>query len=534
MRHTRGVAPTWALVLKVGIPVWIVGLLIIFAFVWSEAPQAASARDRAELAREIKTLSDQARAFTDLFSKTIELVLPSVVSISTTQTVKVQDMPFGPEDFFRFPDPFGFRDLPRRDRSQPRQREYRRPGFGSGFVIDAKEGYIVTNAHVVRDVKDEDIKITLSDGREVATLEVYRDPKTEVAIIKVEPDGLVPLEWGSSDDLRVGEWVIAIGSPMGLGNSATAGIISATSTKGRVFGRGGRGDLRQIPNLYAVEDYIQTDAAINPGNSGGPLVTLEGKVIGINTFIVSSTGASVGLGFAVPERIARPVVEALMETGRVVRGHLGASIINPEDITDAAAVQAFGMQNADDVLEKFHIKKDDKGVVVARLLKGAPAEKAGIEQGDLILSIGDTRTEDVDTLRNTVMSLKPGTEVEVSLRRKGRKKKTTMVIGEQPGEARRRAQGPNKLGLSAQTLTPEIAQARGYPERVKGVIITDVEPDGPAARAGLQVDDVIMDVGRTTVSSEMEFEQALRATGDREVVFRVRRGDDTRFVTVKP
>ena len=516
---------------------WSLAVLMLFGLSCGDMTTAATAQERAELAKEIEALNQQSAAFTELFSKTIELVLPSVVSVSTTRTETVAVTPFNPEDFFRLPDPFGFRGQPAPE--QPRQREFKRSGLGSGFVVDAKQGYIVTNSHVVEGVEAKDIKVTFSDGREVTAQKVFKDPKTEAAVIKIEPDGLEALEWGKSDEIRIGQWVMAIGSPMGLGNTVTTGIISATSTRERVFGRGGSGrsDLRIIQNPYAIEDYIQTDAAINPGNSGGPLVTLTGKVIGINTLIVSSTGGSVGLGFAVPERIARPVAEDLIASGRVIRGHLGVSILDPAQISEMREedlLEVFGMRNAEDVLNKFKIGKDAKGVLIADLLRGGPADKAKIEQGDLILSVAKTETPDTGALRDLVAAMKPGTKVEVTLMRKGRKEKVTAEIGEQPSDERAWAKGAAKLGVWVQTLTPDISRALGYPQDMEGVIIANVAADSPAARAGLQRNDVILDVGRTAVKNEEEFNRAIADLGEDGVVLRVRRGDDIRFVTVKP
>jgi len=524
----------WMGILKMGIPVWMVAALLACAIIWNGPPPEASAADRAELIKEIEKLNTQSRAFTELFSKAIELAMPSVVSISTTRVEKVTVPQFGPEDFFSFPDPF--RSRPQRDpRRQPRQREFKRSGLGSGFVVDAEHGYIVTNWHVVQGVKAEDITVNFSDGREVTALEVYGDSKTEVAVIKVEPDGLVASKWGTSDALRVGQWVIAIGSPLGYGNTVTTGIVSATTTKRRYFVGGKPRDL-QLRGGYAIEDYIQTDAAINPGNSGGPLITLNGKVVGINTFIATSTGGSVGLGFAVPERIAQPVVEDLIKRGRVVRGHLGVSIINPNEVTDEAAWELFGMRNTDEVFNEFRIKQDDKGVLVAQVLENGPADKAEIKQGDLILAIGKKETPDVDTLRALIADTKPGTGIEITLMRKGRKRKVPVTVGEQPGDARIWAQArePKALGLSVQTLTPEIAQARGYAERVKGVIVTDVEPGSRADEAGLEVDDVILDVNRKPVRTEEEFAEAIREISNEAIGLRVRRGDDVKNVVVKP
>ena len=449
---------------------------------------------------------------------------------------------FGPEDFFDLPDLFRERQPRRRGRPRApsREREFETPGLGSGFVIDAERGYVVTNAHVVRGVKAEDIRLTFLDGAEVTAEEVLRDPKTDVALIKIDPKNLLALEWGSSEDLRVGDWVVAIGSPMGFGNTVTAGIISATSTKDRLIVGGKRLPFRAIRDPYAFEDYIQTDAAINPGNSGGPLVTLGGKVIGINTLIISSTRAFAGLGFAVPERFAQPVVKALMEEGKVVRGHLGVSIIHPNDIDDGAARDMFGMDSAEEVLDRFHIKKDAEGALVAGVVPGGPAEEAGIERGDLIVSIDDTRTPDVDTVRGVIARTKPGTKVAVGIQRKGREKRIPVELGEQPegvvsvAAIMGRAFTHDELGLSVQTLTPEIAEALGYSKDLEGVVVTNVKSDSPAQRAGLQRNDVIIQIGRRAVTNVAEFKEAAEHPGPQGVAFLIKRGDETRFIPIRP
>ena len=373
----------------------------------AEAASAPSEKERQALAKEVEQLREQARPFTDLFVKTIELALPSVVSITTTRTVRVET----PSPEWPMPFPFENPNAPNRP-PRPRQRERGESvtGLGSGFVVDAAKGFVVTNAHVVRDVKPEHIKLTFQDGREVTAEKVLVDPRTDVAVIKIPADHLVALQWAGPEEIKRGQWVIAVGSPMGFGGSVTAGIISAPSTRHRFFGGGQPGEFRANPgDPYAVEDYIQTDAAINPGNSGGPLLSLDGKVIGINTLIVSSTFSSAGLGFAVPQRLARPVVEALIQNGRVVRGHLGVAIIEPSKIDDEAAWDLFRMRNADEVFNKYHLRKDDQGCVVEEVMPGGPADKAGIQEGDLIRAVGGTPTLDVDRLREVVAATPPGT-----------------------------------------------------------------------------------------------------------------------------
>ena len=499
----------------------------------AETASAPAEKERQALAKDVEQLREQARPFTDLFVKTIELALPSVVSITTTRTVRVE----APSEW-PLPFPFENPNVPRSP-ARPRQREHGESvtGLGSGFVVDAVKGFVVTNAHVVRDVKPENIKLTFQDGREVTAEKVLVDSRTDVAVIQIPADHLVALQWAGPEEIKRGQWVIAVGSPMGFGGSVTTGIISAPSTRHRFFNGGQPGAFTANPqDPYAVEDYIQTDAAINPGNSGGPLLSLDGKVIGINTLIVSSTFSSAGLGFAVPQRLARPVVETLIQNGHVVRGHLGVAIVEPSKIDDQAAWDLFKMRNADEVFNKFHLRKDDKGCVVEDVMPGGPADKAGIQEGDLLRAVGATPTLDVDRLREVVASTPPGTEVEVSLVRAGREQKITVTIGEQPtGEKNWAEEGPESstsedLGLAVQELTPELADALNYAEDLKGLIVTDVTADGPAAKARppVQRNDVILEVNGAAVKNIEEFDAAIRkAKSDKKenIALFVQRGE---------
>ena len=452
----------------------------------------ADAGEREDLRNEVKALYEKTSDFQKLFQKSIQLVMPSVVSISTTRTI-TRRMPTG--DMFIQPfDPFGRSPLPQQ--RQPKPREFKTNGLGSGFVARA-DGYIVTNFHVVDGVRAEDIKVIFADGKEYTAEGVMRDENTEVAVVKINAKGLQPLTWADSQNVNVGEWVIAIGSPLGLGNTVTTGIVSATSTRDRVIAEGERHDLSIIRQRtgYAIEDYIQTDAAINPGNSGGPLITLNGLVLGINTLIVSPTRSSAGLGFAVPEKIARTVVDQLIDKGRVVRGHLGVQIMDLGNLTDEAAMQGFEMHNADEVRRMYHILKNDKGVLVAGVMPEGPAARGGIEMGDLILSVDGAAIEDVPTLQGVIRKSQPGAKVDVAIQRKGRKQTLTVTLGEQPASqsavaAAGKTQTLGELGLTVQTLTPQVAEGLGYSADLRGIVVTDVAANSPAATAGLEVNDI--------------------------------------------
>ena len=528
---------------KAQIIAWLLAATLVLGLATCGAEEVAppmTPKERTALKKDIQSLAQQVEPINELFHKTIELVTPSVVSISTSKEVELQSLGDIPEDFFS-PWPFGpRRRLQPDNQPAPKQEQH---GLGSGFVIDAERGYVVTNYHVVDGVEAEDIKLTFSDGREVVAEKVFRDQKTEVAVIKIKPEGLVAMEWGDSKAVKTGQWVIAIGSPMGLGNTATMGIVSATSTRDRFFGAGQRGSLSVIgrQNPYAIEDYIQTDAAINPGNSGGPLVTLTGEVIGINTLIISSSRSSAGLGFSVPERIARPVVKSLIENGRVVRGHLGVSITEPGSITDESAKALYGKDSAEELLKSYGVNADDKGVLIVKTLPDGPADKAGLEEGDLIVQLDGKDLQDIETFRIAIAATAPGTEVQVTVRRKGKKLTKPVVLGEQPENADAWALGPQhhslqleKFGLKVQTLTPPVAEGLGYSRDLKGVIVTEVGPESAAAKAQLQRMDVIVSVGRKDIATVEEFQEALGAMDEKGLSLLIKRGEETVFLSLMP
>jgi len=530
----------------------VVGALMTVAAVTRGAAGAAAA-EREAAQKRLQELA-QGGNFADLFPAVADYVLPSVVAISTTQKVRRPELYFELPDpfrrFFRPFDPFGWgpderedepsereRDRRRRERILPREREFEQHGLGSGFVIDPR-GYIVTNNHVVRGIEAKDITITFLNGGSYVAKEVRRDPNTELAVIKVDGDGFPALSWGDSEKLRIGEWVMAIGNPMGFGHTVTAGIISAKTTEGRVFEGGKPRGVRVIDSPFAIEDYIQTDAAINPGNSGGPLVNLRGEVVGINTFIVSTTGASAGLGFAVPSRLANRVVTTLIEKGKVERGYLGIQFIDPDDLDDQAAWQFFDERNADKVLDKYHIKKTDKGVIVADVLPGTPAAKAGLEKGDLIVAFQGEPITEGKVFRLKVAETKPGTEVTLKVLRKGREREVKVTLAAQPSEVPAVAligKGTYRsedLGLSVQEINPAIARALGYEEDLKGLVVTHVEPGKPAAKAGVQRNDVILQVNRQDTTDVATFARTLEAIGNRELALLIRRGEMQEFVTI--
>ena len=325
------------------------------------------------------------------FSEIVTAVSPAVVNISTTKVVKRDQGPFFDDPFYDFFNPFHDFNAPRK---------WKEKSLGSGVIVSA-DGYIITNNHVVE--KSDEIKVTLLDRRTFKGAIVGADPKTDVAILKIDADNLLPLTWGDSDKLQVGEFVLAIGSPYGLSNTVTMGIISAV----------GRANV----GIADYEDFIQTDAAINPGNSGGPLVNIRGELIGINTAIFSRTGGYQGIGFAVPSNMVRLIMDQLIQQGKVTRGWVGVTI---QELTPELASE-FGL-------------KRSNGALVSDVAKDSPAAKAGILRGDIILEFNGKEVKDVSSLRNMVAQSKSGTEISMKILRSGKEFTVKIVIKELPRE----------------------------------------------------------------------------------------------------
>ncbi len=449
--------------------------------------------------------------FTDL----VEKQSASVVNISTTQVPKagVDGGDDAMQEFFRrygIPVPPG--GSPHGpggpgnggNGGGPRDGGGEQHSLGSGFVISA-DGYILTNAHVVQGA--DEIVVALTDKREFKAKVIGSDRKTDVALIKVEATGLVPVKTGDIDKLKVGEWVVAIGSPFGFESTVTKGIVSA---KGR-----------SLPQETLVP-FIQTDVPINPGNSGGPLFNLKGEVVGINSQIYSRTGGFMGLSFAIPIDVALDVSKQLRDSGKVTRGWLGVVI---QDVTT-------------DIAESFGLAKA-QGALVASLEKGGPADTSGLQVSDVITRFDGKPIKSREDLPRAVGATRPGSSVKVSVWRKGQNQDLTVAVGEMPGEeggglrpASRRTGGENpasKIGLSLGTLKDE---QRKELDLKGGVLVQDVS--GAAAKAGLQPGDVIISVNTADVSSVEEFNKALTATADRKAVaLLVRRGDSSRYITLK-
>lgn len=443
------------------------------------------------------------------FADVVEQVSPAVVNISVTK--EAQPVPatmfrgpqsrgnnFPDEDFFeRF---FGLPGM------VPREGQ-RMQGLGSGFLID-QSGYIVTNNHVIDGASK--VVVLLQNGDELDATLVGTDPKTDLALLKVESDKPLPaLKFGDSDSARVGDWVLAIGNPFGLGGSATAGIISA---RGR--------DIRSGP----YDDYMQIDAPINSGNSGGPVFNAAGEVIGVNTAIYSPNGGNVGIGFAIPAKVVQNVVDELRASGTVRRGWLGVQI---QDIDEELAA-GFGMDTA-------------KGALVGDVVENSPAAKAGVEVGDVIVSFDGKKVESAKGLSLAVAAANPDNKVPVKVLRDGKSKTLNVKLGEAEQQQAHNSldggknSGPaGELGLSLAELTDFYRQRLGLPEDVKGVVVTDVRPDSDAAEQGLRPGDVVSRIGSSKVDNMNDAMRAIkeaRSRGDRAALL-VRRNDAQQFVSV--
>ncbi len=410
------------------------------------------------------------------FSDLAEKARPGVVNIRTVKTMK------GGGPVFRhfFGNPFGeqnpFHGFPGPSPRGQAPRDFRQQSLGSGFIMD-REGHIVTNNHVIADA--DKIVVKLASGKEFDAKVVGRDPKTDLALIKIPASkDFTPLKTGDSEKLRVGTWVVAIGSPFGLEQTVTAGIVSA---KGRAIGAG------------PYDDFIQTDASINPGNSGGPLLDLDGNVVGINTAIMSGGGGNDGVGFAIPVNLAEEVIAQLMEKGAVTRAWLGV-----------------GIQDVDPGLAKYYKMKDRKGVLVTQVYEGDPADKGGIKVGDVILSVDGKEVSSSRELSRTIANARVGEKARIKILRDGKKETMTVELAERSDSDVPERLGSKKdddLGLELAELDPQTAQQLGLPEKEQGVIVTDVESEGKAASAGIQRGDLIKEVNRMPVKNVKEFKK---------------------------
>jgi serine protease Do len=483
---------------------------------------AAAALGVALLAPGLPAASAQQVAPVQGFADLVARVGPAVVNISTRKDVAGrEDLPipqFPPgspfEEFFK---EFFDRDRQQQGQGpQPPQPQRRNFSLGSGFVVDPA-GYVVTNNHVIADA--DEVTVIFNDESEYRAQIVGRDTKTDLALLKISRDRPFPfVEWADSDQIRVGDWMLAIGNPFGLGSSVTAGIISA---RGR--------DIRAGP----YDDFIQVDAAINRGNSGGPSFTLEGKVFGINTAIFSPSGGNVGIGFAIPANLARPVVESLKASGRVARGWLGVRI---QTVTEEIA-ESLGLP-------------DSEGALVAGVTPGGPAAKSDIQPGDVILEFDGKKIDRMRNLPRIVAETPIGRDATVSLWRKGERKTVHVVLGELPddeqlaelGQSPQGTPGPasvakiDDLGITIRPIDPELKTQYNLADGAKGVVIVEVDPQGTAAQENLRPGDLVVEVGQEEVNSPPELAAKVnqaKQEGKKSVLLLVDRQGDLRFVALR-
>lgn len=411
-----------------------------------------------------KQIEETSRAFSEI----VKAVSPAVVNISSTKVVKRQPSPF--DEFFDFLYPF----------PDGRGKKWKEQSLGSGVIVSS-DGYIVTNNHVIEQA--DEIKVILMDKKSFKAKVVGSDPKTDIAIIKIDAKGLPMLPWGDSDKLQVGEFVLAIGNPFGLSHTVTMGIISAV----------GRADV----GITDYENFIQTDAAINPGNSGGPLVNIKGELIGINTAIFSKTGGYQGIGFAVPSNMVRIVMDQLIKQGKVTRGWLGITI---QELTP-------------DIAQKFGLKQSE-GALVSDVAKGSPAHRAGIMRGDIILELNGKKVRDVATLRNMVAQSRIGSQVEIKVLRHDKEITVRATIMELPADlgdvvpssSQNMDMSDNALsGITVMDLNAAIAKQLGIDRDEKGVVIVKVEHGSSAEDAGLRKGDVVQEIDRQRINSLNDF-----------------------------
>ncbi|MFN7914755.1 MAG: DegQ family serine endoprotease [Vicinamibacterales bacterium] len=445
----------------------------------------------------------------DSYADIVKNVAPAVVTVRVEGKARVQPTQFGPgdEDMLRrfFGDRFGQGrgQMPR----MPKQR-----GLGSGVVV-TPDGYILTNNHVIDSA--DDIRVEFTDGRTVKAKLVGADKPSDLALLKVEQTGLATLPLGNSDAVQVGDVVLAVGNPLGIGQTVTMGIISA---KGRSTGTGDG----------SYEDFLQTDAPINHGNSGGALVSTRGELIGINSQIVSQSDGNIGIGFAIPANMARHVMDQLKTDGRVRRSQLGVTV---QPVTSELA-ESLGL-------------KDVGGAIVSSVGPNSAAERAGVKRGDVIKSFNGQSIHDFNTLRNRVADATPGSNATVVVIRDGSEKSLTVILDEAQAsrDARDRSASNGDddkaaLGVAVSPLSPELASRAGLGKNARGVVVEDVDPDGRAADAGIQAGDIILEVNRQPVQSVEELRAAVRKSVDRPTLLLVHRSADGDgrdiFITVRP
>jgi serine protease Do len=464
-------------------------------------PTARAAADTRVTPVEMREPAREALAvFHEGFADVAARIGPAVVNVASVKIVRppaAEQAPLLNDPLLR--DLFGGGRLPRMPR------ELRQQSLGSGVLI-SRDGAVLTNFHVVQGASE--VRVALPDKRELKAKIIGSDPKTDIALLQVEGNDFPFIQWGDSTRVRVGQFVLAFGDPLGLGPTVTAGIISAK----------GRGNV----GIVDYEDFLQTDAAINPGNSGGPLVNVEGELVGINTAIATSGGrGNQGIGFAVPSNLAREVVKQIQDHGRVVRGWLGVAV---QDVTPAMA-PALGL-------------KTPGGALVSDVQDSAPAARAGLQRGDVIVELGGQPVSDSRALRMTIAESAPGTTVKMVVMRHDKRVEVSAKLGEVPGEEKPGAGGAanaaGAVGLTVAPLTPEVAWRLDVPEGTTGVVVSAIAPGSRAAEAGIRPGDVIQEIDRAPVQSPGDVKKALEKDRKRAHLLLVRREGETHFVAIPP
>ncbi len=431
----------------------------------------------------------------------IERVVPAVVNISSKKVIQTrssQSNPFSDPFFRRF-----FGDELYRRFNEPRERVHR--SLGSGVIV-SENGYIITNNHLVE--KAEEVEVVLPDGREFDARIIGTDPRSDIAVIKIDSDDLPSVQLGDPMELRLGQTVLAIGYPYGIGQTVTMGIVSAL----------GRTNL----SIVDYENFIQTDAAINPGNSGGALINVNGELVGINTAILSRTGGNQGIGFAIPIDLAQSVMESIIDHGRVIRGWLGVVI---QDVTPQLS-EAFGLEEA-------------KGTLISDVQDESPAERGGLERGDVVLSYGGRDVRGMNDFRQMVAMTEPGSEIEFEILREGKRKRLNVEIGEQPnlGEGASiedlEDASPFFLGVGLENITDRHRRHLDLPDDVEGVVITAVEEGSPAADAGLRIGDLIRELNKIRIEDLEDFNEALGGVGGDSVLLLVYRDGSHLYMIIR-
>lgn len=493
---------------KLGIIIWLLAILATAAWVGESITSSHASSSTGHTVASPTMPATQIS--TPGFAEVAKAVTPAVVNITASMGDRGHEgrgqrdrMRERMEEFFGSPwGPFGPPGGPRMPLDPP---EHRRGGMGSGVIV-SPDGYIITNNHVIDGARE--LTVTLPDKREFKGKVIGTDPKTDLALIKVEAKDLPHVAWGDSSKLQVGEYVLAVGNPFGLNSTVTLGIVSA-------LGRGRMG-------ITQYEDFIQTDAAINPGNSGGALVNARGELVGINTAIFSQTGGYQGVGFAVSASMAQPVYDSLVKTGKVVRGYLGVGI---QEVTQDLA-KSFGL-------------KQTQGALVGDVNEDSPAEQAGIKQGDVIIGYQGSPVEDPVALQRKVTRTPVGTKATVKVARNGNEMDLTVTIGEQLDNTKiaMAEQGSSEhplAGVAVQELDRQTARELGFTKKAQGVVVMDVEPDSSASQAGLMQGDVIREINKQPVKSVKDYEKITSSLKkDQQVLLLINRRGASLFLSVK-